>query len=377
MGKCRICGRENILVSDTIGVCVDCLRKYPEKALPIALEAHRRSRYRFGLPPVTPTDHGGIKCSICGRGCIIGNSKRGYCGVRLNKDNQLVNITGSPWIATGLYYYDPHPTNCVAYPVCPAVTGRGYPKYALSPKGERGYYNIAVFYGACNMDCLYCQNWEYRKMASQGKPFLSIEDLVNSVNEKTTCVCFFGGDPGPWSIHAIEASRRMIEKARRIGNKVFRICWETNGLWNPYILRKAVEISLETGGIVKIDFKAWSPEVYIALTGIEPEHVELIRKNIKLVAEYFDQRPDPPLLVVSTLLVPGYIDDYEIDNMTRYIAEINNEIPYVFLGFHPDYELIDLPRTSWKHALRAVEIARRNGLRRVYVENQWLLSNQY
>ncbi|WP_148677124.1 hypothetical protein [Staphylothermus hellenicus] len=84
---------------------------------------------------------------ICGRGCIIGNNKRGYCGVRLNKDNRLVNITGSPWIATGLYYYDPHPTNCVAYPVCPTVTGLGYPKYALSPNGEKGYYNIAVFYG--------------------------------------------------------------------------------------------------------------------------------------------------------------------------------------------------------------------------------------
>ncbi len=377
MGYCRICGRRSLLVSDTIGVCVDCLRNYPEKALPIALEAHRRSRHRFKLPPITPRSSDGLRCGICGRGCIIPRGEKGYCGVRLNINGSLKTRTGDQWIATGLYYYDPHPTNCVAYPVCPAVTGRGYPKYALTPSGERGYYNIAVFYGACNMDCLYCQNWEYRRMASEGKPLLSIDDLVNAVNEKTTCVCFFGGDPGPYSIHALEAARRMVEKAHRIGNRVFRVCWETNGLWNPYLLKKAVEISLETGGIVKIDFKAWSPEVYMALTGIDREHIGIIRNNIKLVAQYFDQRDDPPLLVVSTLLVPGYIDEYEIDHMTRFVAGINPEIPYVFLGFHPDYELVDLPRTSWKHALLAVSIARRNGLKNVYIENQWLLGNDY
>ena len=170
----------------------------------------------------------------------------------------------------------------------------------------------------------------------------------------------------------------MLEKARELGLKIFRICWETNGLWNQQLFKKAIEMSLETGGIVKIDFKAWSYEVYSALTGIdEKEHLELIKKNIALAAEYFSQRPDPPLLVVSTLLVPGYVDEYEIEHMTRYVAELDRDIPYIFLGFHPDYLLIDLPRTSINHAKKAVEIAKRNGLRNVYIENKWLLSTLY
>ncbi len=376
MGRCRVCGLEDMLISDTIGVCVNCLRRYPEKSLPIARRAHDKSRLTFKLPPETPRNSGGVRCSICGRGCILSDGY-GYCGFRYVENNMFHVKTGRYDTAIGLYYYDPHPTNCVAYSVCPAVTGKGYPKYALTPYGERGYYNIAVFYGGCNMDCLFCQNWEYRRMVQRGEPKLTIDQLVESVNDKTTCVCYFGGDPAPWSIHALEASRRMIEKAKKLGLPVFRICWETNGLWNPQLLRRAVELSLESGGIVKIDFKAWSPEVYYALTGVEPRHVELIRRNIRLVAEYFDKRPEPPLLVVSTLLVPGYIDEYEIDNMTRYIAEINPEIPYIFLGFHPDYMLLDLPRTSINHARRAVEIARGNGLKHVYVENQWLLGNDY
>jgi len=52
---------------------------------------------------------------------------------------------------------DSIPTNCVADWVCSATTGRGCPKYANTPLGEEGYYNLAVFYGACSLDCLYCQ----------------------------------------------------------------------------------------------------------------------------------------------------------------------------------------------------------------------------
>jgi len=48
---------------------------------------------------------------------------------------------------------------------------------------------------SCNMDCLYCQNHVFKTYASRMKPFISIDDLVNAVNDKTTCVCFFGGDP--------------------------------------------------------------------------------------------------------------------------------------------------------------------------------------
>ncbi len=376
MGKCLLCGREDVTVSDKLGVCVDCIRERWSDAYKILYRVHEESRRKFSLRVETPHDPGGLKCSICGRSCVVSRGY-GYCGFRYVENGVFKVKTGDVLTAIGLYYYDPHPTNCVAYSVCPAVTGRGYPKYALTPFGERGFYNIAVFYGGCNMDCLYCQNWEYRRMVREGKPRITVDELVESVNEKTTCVCFFGGDPAPWSIHALETARRMLDKARSMGLRIFRVCWETNGLWNPALLRRAVELSLETGGIVKIDFKAWSPEVYYALIGVEPRHVELIRKNIKLVAEYFDKRPDPPLLVISTLLVPGYVDEYEIDNMTRYIAEINPDIPYIFLGFHPDYMLTDLPRTSINHARKAVEIAKRNGLRNIYVENQWLLGNDY
>jgi len=170
---------------------------------------------------------------------------------------------------------------------------------------------------------------------------------------------------------------KMVSRSLNRGLKIFRICWETNGLWNPTLFRKVVEYSLESGGIVKIDFKAWSPEVYYALTGIDRDLVHIIRENMKIVAERFDERRDPPLLVVSTLLVPGYVDEHEIHHITRFVAELNPDIPMVFLAFHPDYVLRDLPPTSFKHAEKALEIARENGLKHVFIGNEWLLGNYY
>ncbi|MEM2024875.1 MAG: radical SAM protein [Desulfurococcaceae archaeon] len=372
MGTCASCSASSVTISNAIKLCVDCLRK----GVKPSADFHEKSRISFKLPSFKDL-RSGVRCFTCGRRCSIPAGGRGYCGYLSTLGNSLKTSTGSPHEAVGLYYYDPHPTNCVAAHVCPATTGLGYPEYALSPSGEQGFYNIAVFYGGCSMDCLYCQNWDYRRMAHSASPRLSIDSLVKAVNSRTSCVCFFGGDPGPFAPHAILASKKMVERARSAGLRTLRVCWETNGLWTPLLLEEAVKLSLDTGGIVKVDFKAWSPEVYKALCDVEREHVDLIKRNISLIGKYVHKRRLPPLLTVSTLLVPGYLDDYEIELMTDYVAKMDTEIPYVFLGFRPDYMLLDLPTTSWGHAERAVRIAKKNGLTNVYVGNTFLLGHSY
>ena len=81
--------------------------------------------------------------------------------------------------------------------VCAGGTGSGYPKYAYTNGPEIGYLNLAVFYQACNFDCLYCQNWHYREGISHPN-FTTVEELVNAAYKKNvSCICFFGGDPTP------------------------------------------------------------------------------------------------------------------------------------------------------------------------------------
>lgn len=380
LGFCELCGASSKTISDTVGVCSNCLRKLGKEAVEISRRAHRGYRLSMNLPPSVPRD-GKLKCGICVNECSILEGSRGFCGFWLNRDGAMNPITSSPSTGLVMWYYDPHPTNCVAGPVCPANTSRGYPDYTKLRGVELGYYNLAVFYFACNLDCLFCQNWEHKAVLSEEKlrkkHLKTVDELVaEALNERVTCVCYFGGDPGPQSPHAIAASKRLLSVKKP--DAVKRICWETNGLENPAIMKQMAELSLVSGGIVKIDWKAWTPEIYEALTGVDGSRaVERLKTNVKLVSDLAENRGNPPLLVVSTLMVPGYVDEYEVGKIAEYLVSVDSGIPYVLLAFHPDNILRDLPPTSKKHADVARREALKAGLKEVYVGNIWLLGDYY
>jgi len=367
---CRICGRESILISDIIGVCVDCLRENKE-AVEVAMVGHERSRHFYGLPVEPPNDPKGVECKICANKCRIPEGGKGFCGLVKNEGGKLVRLAGTPKKGLLEWYYDPLPTNCVADWTCPGCKGIGYPKWAYTDGPEIGYKNLAVFYGACNLDCLFCQNWHYREMASNPRKFISARELANAVNDKVSCVCYFGGDPGPQIIHALASSRIMIEENK---DRILRICWESNGLMNPDILDKAVELSLISGGNFKFDIKAWNSNIYKALTGVSNKY---LFSNIKRAAKRIGERREVPLIVASTLLVPGYVDEIEVEMIAGFLADIDPTIPYRLLAFHPDYLMNDLPPTSKNHMLKCLEAAKRQGLENISIGNPWLLGNHY
>jgi pyruvate formate lyase activating enzyme len=201
---------------------------------------------------------------------------------------------------------------------------------------------------------------------------LGAEAVVDSRDEKTSCVCYFGGDPTPQLVYAIHASRLALRKQKGI----FRVCWETNGSMNPRLMERIAEISLESGGCVKIDLKAWDEGLHYALCGVSNRRT---LSNFELLAELQkeSQRPDPPLLIASTLLVPGYVDEDEVGKIARFIASLDRDIPYSLLGFHPHFQMDDLPRTSRKHAERCLKAAKDAGLRNVRIGNIHLLGNAY
>ena len=369
--ECEVCGRKSPLISRSIGVCLECLRSDPG-AVEVALERHYRERVKIGLPPTPPRDPEGIPCGLCDLNCRIPEGELGYCGLVLNEGGVLRRLSGQPGEGVLEYYYDPHPTNCVACWFCPAATGLGYPKWAVRPSCERGYVNLAVFYGACNHDCVFCQNWTYKRNTLARGPKVSVEELVHAaLDSRVTCVCFFGGDPAPQVLHALAVSRRVMEMA---GGRVIRICWESNGHFSTRVLSKVIEVSLNSGGIVKFDLKAWTPSVYRALTGVD---VGSLYDNVRRVVEAGRERPEVPLFTASTLLVPGYVDVEEVRMIARFLASLDPDIPYSLLAFHPDYRMRDLPPTSRRHAEEAVRAAREEGLTNVNVGNVWLLGDYY
>ncbi|NOZ82455.1 MAG: radical SAM protein, partial [Euryarchaeota archaeon] len=151
MAGCRLCGSEGVAAE--LGVCGNCIRAKPERALELAEEAHRRSRQRYGFAHPPPRG-GSAKCGDCVNECELHEGERSPCGLRSCTQGRLRLLTGREAVVHA--YHDPLPTNCVAAWVCAGCSSTGYPEYSYAEGAELGYRNLAVFYGACSYDCLFC-----------------------------------------------------------------------------------------------------------------------------------------------------------------------------------------------------------------------------
>jgi len=359
--KCRICG-EKEAIGRAIPVCAECAKKDDVKVL--AEEIHRRVRSEFSMPLSPPRKEDGIRCTVCANECSMGEGDTGYCTVRRVEEGRIKYLPGER-AAFCSWYHDGLPTNCVADWICPGGVGAGFPRFANKPGPEYGYNNLAVFYHACSFDCLFCQNWHYRTASRTPR---SAEELAEALDSRTSCICYFGGDPTPQIEHALLASRIALE--RRKGS-ILRICWETNGSMARHFLDEMISLSLESGGIIKFDLKAYNENLHILLTGVSNERTF---ENFAYAASFVNEREDVPLLTASTLLIPHLIDEEEVFNIARFIASLNPAIPYRLLAFHPDFYMPDLPPTSRRLALACLEAARSAGLERVSVGNIHVLS---
>jgi pyruvate formate lyase activating enzyme len=228
---------------------------------------------------------------------------------------------------------------------------------------HRGCHNLAVFYQSCTANCLFCQNWHFREVSpSKGETF-SAEELASVANSRTYCVCYFGGDPASQLPHALATSRRLSQQG-------VRVCWETNGMMHPRLLEAAVRSSFESGGCVKFDLKAFDEDINLALTGVSNRRT---LENFERAARRYTERPKPPLVVASTLLVPGYVDPVQVGKIASFIAAINPDIPYALLAFAPNFYMHDLPCTTVSHAQEAQAAALQAGLKDVRLGNRHLL----
>jgi pyruvate formate lyase activating enzyme len=368
MAKCTNCKKESTLISEALGLCLDCIRNDFDRISPHIQKVHARSRMEFDLPTKPPEGPAGVQCNLCVNECTIPEGERGYCGLRRNADGELRG--GGKDEGNLSWYYDHLPTNCVADWVCAGGSRAGYPKFSRSAGPEYGYKNLAVFYQACSFNCLFCQNWHFRKDV-HSKRRTTAEQLADCVDDRTSCICYFGGDPAPHIQHAISASETALNKNK---GKILRICWETNGAMNPRLLQKMADLSLKSGGCIKFDLKAFDENLNTALCGVTNKRT---LSNFEMLSEIAKTRPDPPLLIASTLLVPGYVDDNEVSSIAEFIASHDEETPYALLGFHPQFYMTDLPPTSRRHAEECKRAAESAGLHNVRIGNIHLLGNAY
>jgi pyruvate formate lyase activating enzyme len=149
-------------------------------------------------------------------------------------------------------------------------------------------------------------------------------------------------------------------------DRVLRICFEWNGAGNRHLVDRAAELALKSGGNIKFDLKCYTETVSKALSGVSNRRS--FENFERLFRKYGHERPEMPLLTATTLLVPGYVDDHEVERIAVSLADLGKEIPYSLLVFHPDFMMRDLPVTPYRQVQDCYRAAKKH-LARVNIGN--------
>jgi pyruvate formate lyase activating enzyme len=161
---------------------------------------------------------------------------------------------------------------------------------------------------------------------------------------------FFSG--GEATIH-LPYIEKVVEEARRITPDI-KVNFDTNG----YMTEESLERILAFTTSITYDLKAYSDELFLALTGASSKPV---LRNAAHVGRHARDR----LWEYRILVIPDINED-EMKPLTRFIADIDPSLPVCFLAFRPNFVLESHPGATEALMNRCVCIARESGLENAY-----------
>jgi len=281
----------------------------------------------------TPIEGGRVKCNLCPRYCKIPEGKSGFCYIRKNYDGQIYNIAyGRP---TG-FAIDPIEKK----PLFHFLPGTGVLSFGTA---------------GCNLGCKFCQNWHISKVKIDDANSLeaSPEDVI-ALAKKNDCpsIAFTYNDPTIWAEYAMDISKLAREEG-------IKSVWVTAG----YITPEARVDAYVDVDAANVDLKAFSQEFYGKITLSKLEPVLDTLKWLKNETDIWFE--------ITNLIIPTLNDSSdEFRKMVDWILlNLGDEIPLHFTAFHPDFKLMDLPRTDPNILNEARGIALNAGLKYCYVGN--------
>ena len=302
-----------------------------------------------GLPPDAPLLADGAKvggwwrtstsdphrltCELCPRTCSLKEGDRGFCFVRENRDGQIVLATYGK--STGF---------CID-PIEKKPLFHFLPGTSVLSFGTAG----------CNLGCKFCQNWsisksrEVRSLSEKASPE-SIAEAAVAHGCRSVAMTY--NDPVVWAEYAIDTAKACRERGVK-----------TVAVTAGYIGADARPTFFKEFDAANVDLKGFTEDFYqkYTLSSLKPvlETLIWLRKESQVWFE------------ITNLLIPRANDSAdEIARMCDWIVtELGEATPLHFTAFHPDFRLLDRPATPAQTLEMAHSIARKAGLRFVYLGN--------
>lgn len=276
---------------------------------------------------------GRTQCLLCPRHCRLAEGQPGFCRVRRNDNGHIICTA-----------FD-HSCGGVIDPI------EKKPLYHFLPGSSIYSFGTA----GCNLGCRFCQNWRLsRALVSIDFGSRSTAEQIAYDAAASDCpsVAFTYNDP---VIYAEEA----IRTARLCHARNLRTVAVTAGFIEPH--PRATFFAAMDGA--NVDLKSFDDDFYARFCGARLAPV--------LDTLRFIRNETSVWLEVTTLLIPGLNDSTsEIDRASDWFADnLGADVPWHFSAFHPDYRLLDRPRTPLATLERAVSLAHAKGIRFVYTGN--------
>lgn len=274
-----------------------------------------------------------VLCQLCPRHCHLNPGDKGFCFVRENRDGQMVlNTYGR---STGF---------CIA-PIEKKPLNHFLPGSPVLSFGTAG----------CNLGCKFCQNWEISKsreverLSHQATP-----ESIAAAAQHNGCrsVAFTYNDPVIWAEYAIDTALACHER----GIKTIAV---TAG----YITPEARGPFFAHMDAANVDLKAFTEDFYFRVTS---SHLQPVLDTLVYL-----KHETNVWFELTNLLIPDANDsEDELRRMCDWItSHLGVDVPIHFTAFHPDFRMLDRPRTPHETLIKAFEIARAAGIRFPYVGN--------
>jgi pyruvate formate lyase activating enzyme len=240
------------------------------------------------------------------------------------------------------------------------VCRMGMPEVAsagLHPAPPQSY---TIFIAGCNFKCLNCQNWNISQYPDSNEAILGWQDPVFLAREAlrqlnsdvgraigADRLFFSGGEPTiqlPYVEEVIAAARQLAPETK--------VNFDTNGFMTPESLERILSWTTS----ITYDLKAFSDETHRALTGAP---VAPVLRNAGTLAREAPEK----IWEFRIVVIPGINED-EVEPLSRFLAELDPNLPTCFLAFRPNFLLEDHPGAGSRLLEKCLETARVAGLRR-------------
>jgi pyruvate formate lyase activating enzyme len=285
------------------------------------------TRYWHALPD------GRVQCDLCPRLCKLHEGQRGFCFVRACQGGQIVLTT---YGRSSGFCIDPIEKK---------------PLYHFLP----GTPVLSFGTAGCNLGCKFCQNWDISKsreidtLADEASP-----QQIAEAAARLGCrsVAFTYNDPVIFHEYAIDVAAACRERGiKTVAVTAGEVCPEPREEFYRYM------------DAANVDLKGFTEKFYHETCA---GHLQPVLDTLVYLKHH-----TRVWFEITTLLIPGLNDsDDELAQLTQWVADaLGCDVPIHFTAFHPDFRMLDRPRTPPATLRRARHIAVGNGLRYAYVGN--------